>query len=300
MDNSKISTEAAAETAPDWFLENLKKPGESIITKVAGRSVHMLTWNWQATDLPTLALVHGFGAHAYWWSYLAPFFIDTYRVAAIDLPGMGDSEPPMNYEDNCFAQAIINCIEQHRLDPVRIIGHSFGGAQSMRAMGMAPQLFEYGIIVDTNVRLAPEPLIRKLQPKGTHKQSVTREACEARFRLVPPQPNYIDPLVQHIAHHSCTSDQNGWHWKADPNCINVGEIEDAAVLHAVSTRVDLIYGENSFLNVDNKPQKLLNELPNCGQLVTIPKAGHHIMVDYPMELVSAIKELLAAQEAAST
>ena len=292
MDNANITPEPSSTAAPAWFLENMKAPGKSITTDVGGRSVHMLTWNWAIDHLPTLILVHGFGAHAHWWSYLAPFFSQHFRIAAIDLPGMGDSEPPTSYNDTCFAQAIIGCIKQHTQDPVCIVGHSYGGAQSMRAMGMSPELFKHGIVVDTNVRLPPEPLIRRLQPKGTHRLSVTRKDCESRFRLVPPQPSYIDTLVNHIAHHSCTGDENGWHWKSDPNCLNTGEIEDAAILHAVSTKVDLIYGEKSFLNVNNKPQRLLNELPNSGRLIMIPEAGHHIMVDFPLDLVSAINELL--------
>lgn len=280
------------DNAPQWFLDNIRIPGKSILTQVAGRSVHMLAWNWDNTELPTLMLVHGFGAHSHWWSFLAPFFRDRYRIVALDLPGMGDSEPPAVYEDNCFARAIVGCIEQHQLQPVCIIGHSFGGAQSLRAIAMSPHLFSHGIVVDTNVRLPPEPLIRKLQPKGSHKPSPTRAECMTRFRLVPPQPNYIDALVHYIAFHSCTGEQQNWHWKSDPNCLNVGEIEDPDLLRAVSIPIDMIYGEKSFLNIENKPERVLAHFSRAGKLLTIPEAGHHIMVDHPLDLVAAIKALL--------
>ncbi len=281
------------EDAPQWFLENIRVPGRSVRTTVAGRAVHMLAWNWENTDLPTLMLVHGFGAHAHWWSFLAPFFSDQYRVVALDLPGMGDSEPPVIYEENCFANAIIGCIEQNNLQPTCIIGHSFGGAQSLRAISMSPHLFSRGIVVDSNVRLPPEPPIRNLQPKGSHKLSLSQAECMARLRLVPPQPNYIDALVHYIAFHSCTGGEQGWHWKSDPNCINVGEIDGPEILHAVKPRIDLIYGEKSFLNIGNKPERVLEQFVQAGKLLVIPEAGHHIMVDQPLELVSTIKQLLA-------
>lgn len=280
------------DNAPPWFLHNIDIPHLSIQTRIAGRSVHMLAWNWDNTGLPTLMLVHGFGAHAHWWSYLAPYFRDRYRIVALDLPGMGDSEPPAVYDDDCFARAITGCIEEHQLQPVCIIGHSFGGAQSLRAIAMSPHLFSRGIVVDTNVRLPPEPLIRRLQPKGSHKPSPTRADCMARFRLVPPQPNYIDALVHYIAHHSCTGEPQNWHWKSDPNCLNAGEIENSDILRAVSTPIDMIYGEKSFLNIENKPARVLSHFPRAGTLLTIPNAGHHIMVDHPLELIAAIKTLL--------
>ncbi|WP_156872325.1 alpha/beta fold hydrolase [Ketobacter nezhaii] len=280
------------ESSPKWFLDNLNHPGRSIVTRVAGKSIHMLAWNWERTELPTLMLVHGYGAHAHWWSFLAPFFADHYRVVAIDLPGMGDSDPPPEYNQSCFSRAIVGCIERNQLQPVTVVGHSYGGAQAIRAMGEAPHLFRHGIVVDSNVRLPPEPLIRKLQPKSAHKLSPSRAECAARFRLMPPRPDYIDALVYYIGYHSCTGDDRGWHWKADAACINSGEIEYPEILEAVSTKVDMIYGENSFLNVENKPVRVLSHFPNGGKLLIVPGAGHHIMAEYPLELVAAIKALL--------
>lgn len=282
----------AATGAPLWFQTNIGQPGTSIHTPVKERLVHMLAWNWERAHLPTLMLVHGFGAHAHWWSYLAPFFSDKFRVLALDLPGMGDSEPPLTYTPDCFANAIVGCIEKHDLQPATIVGHSFGGAQSLRAMAMSPQLFSHGIVVDSNVRLPPDPPIRNLQPKGEHKLSRSQSECEARFRLVPPQPNYSEHLINHIAKHSCKKSEGGWHWKADPNCINVGEIDGPEILQATTTPIDLIYGEKSFLNINDKPSKVLKYLPKGDRLIAIPEAGHHIMVDYPLELVSSIKSLL--------
>lgn len=252
----------------------------------------MLAWNWERSELPTLMFVHGFGAHCHWWSFLAPFYIERYRVVALDLPGMGDSQPPAAYHDDCFALAIIGCIEKNHLDPVHIVGHSFGGAQSLRAMAKAPHLFSRGVIVDSNIGLPPEPPIRRLQPKGKHKLSQSQVECESRFRLVPSQHNWIPALTEYIAFHSCTQNKEGWHWKSDPDCINVGELEDPELLQSVPTKIDMIYGEQSFLNIKNKPARVFSHFAQPGKLLIIPGAGHHIMVDRPLELVAAIDSLL--------
>lgn len=278
--------------SPNWFLHNINQPGESIITVCGAREIHALAWNHERDDLPTLIFVHGFGAHAYWWSYLAPYFIDRYRVYALDMPGFGNSKAPDKYDENCFAQAIIDFVELNCPNEICLIGHSYGGAQSLRAMALAPKLFNRGIVVDSNIWLPPEPPIRKLNPKGAHKFSSSREECMTRFKLMPPQPNYIPALVHYIGFHSCINGEHGWHWKSDPNVINSAEIEDPEILGSVTCKVDLIYGENSFLNKNNKPQRVLDCLARPGKLVIIPNAGHHLMVDHPLQLVDSINSLL--------
>lgn len=282
----------APDNAPPWFHDNLQHPGDAVITSVAGSDVHMLTWNWEKTELPVLLFVHGFCGHAHWWSFLAPFFTQQYRVAALDLPGMGDSAPPKKYTENCFAEAIIGCIEQHQLQAVCIIGHSFGGAQSIRAMAIAPPLFSRGIIVDTNVSLPPNPSIRRLEPRDKHKLRATRAECLSRFRLMPPQDGNLQAAFDYVAYHSCSGDEHGWHWKFDPHCINAGELNGTDILRKVSTRVDLIYAEHSMFNTENKPTRILQNFSNAGELIIIADANHHIMLDHPLALVAAIRGLL--------
>lgn len=279
--------------APDWFLDNLKHPGESRYATCNGRRVHFLAWNWEDESLPALILVHGFSGHANWWSFLAPFFSDRYRIAAIDLPGMGDSEAPPEYTPRCFSQAILELIHQYQLQPVTIVGHSFGGVQTMHAMATEPQLFRRGIIVDSFVKApSPEPIPR-LKPRGKHHLRATRQECIERFRLMPPQPYSVEALLQFVSHHSCIESDEGWHWKFDPDIINMGEMEDPTALTNVSARVDCIYGELSMFNADNLPQRVLEYFPNHGRLIMIPNAYHHIMLDHPLELVTAITDLLA-------
>ncbi|RLT90199.1 MULTISPECIES: alpha/beta fold hydrolase [unclassified Ketobacter] len=278
--------------APQWFKENICQTPETICTQVAGAKVHFLAWNWQALDLPTIMFVHGFGAHAYWWAYLAPFFSKTFRVVAIDLPGMGRSEPPSEYREDSSSRAITGIIQHYRLAPVTIIGHSYGGAQSLRAVATNPELFHRILVVDTNIRLTPEPLIRRLKPKGQHRMNASLKECMERFRLVPPQINSIKALEHFIAYHSCAFSNGGWHWRTDPNCVNSGEIETEALLKSVSIPVDMIFGEKSFLNVDDKPTRVFQHFPQAGELRFIANAGHHVMLDCPLQLVAEIRSLL--------
>jgi len=283
---------APPENAPHWFLRNLQQPGVSQFVDSSNGRVHFLSWNWHQKSLPVLILVHGFGGHAHWWSFLAPFFIDRFRVACIDLPGMGDSEPPKEYNHTCFAEGILALINFESLSEVTIVGHSFGGAQASRAMSMQPHSFKHGIVVDTLIWLGEELAIRVMDSKKQHRSRATQAECVAQFRLMPDQEIVDEAILQFIAYHSCVASENGWVWKFDPCIQNYGEITDTKQVQNISAKVDCIYGELSMFATDGRPQKALALFANPGRLVILPDAYHHLMVDHPVALVNAINTLL--------
>src|SRR5689334_7611632 len=121
--------------APDWFRWAISHPGQSRLVTVAGCPIHYLLWPRQSGEPGGrgLLFVHGGGAHSYWWSYIAPYFIRDFRVAAIDLSGMGDSGWRSEYSSDLRAQEIQAVIADARLgDRPFVVGHSFGGFMTMK------------------------------------------------------------------------------------------------------------------------------------------------------------------------
>jgi len=83
-------TEVAA-NAPDWFRDALSITPESCWTTAVGCDIHYLRWGPKTSALPGVLFLHAGGAHAQWWSFIAPFIAEDRPVAAIDFSGMGDS-----------------------------------------------------------------------------------------------------------------------------------------------------------------------------------------------------------------
>lgn len=286
------------ETAPQWFLDNLKNPGESRYATVDGHRVHFLAWNLEDESLPVLVFVHGFGGHARWWSFLVPFFTDRYRVVAIDLPGMGDSDNLPEYHDECFARGILGVIGEYGLAPVTIVGHSYGGVQSMYAMTLAPELFRHGIIIDCNLwfpQKKPKGIDLEVKP---HKRRPSRQACVERFSLMPRQPEALDFLMEYVAYHGCTADDEGWYWKHDYMLRTANLITDPNLLTRIPVKVDCIFGEKSVYNKPDLEETVEKVFPNLGRLIIVPDAYHHLAMDHPLELVQAIEELLEPERPA--
>src|SRR5579864_797152 len=137
--------------APAWFDAALAKAPERSLVTVDGARIELLAWG--EVGKPGLIFVHGNSAHADWWSFIAPFLADQYRVAALSLSGMGDSDWRETYTFEGFASEIYACAKAAGLyeggaRPI-YIGHSFGGSQVFYSAGVHPQRMRAALLVDT-------------------------------------------------------------------------------------------------------------------------------------------------------
>lgn len=278
--------------APTWIHDNLSRPGVAEQILIDNVLVNYLSWEWHDQTRPAIILVHGFRGHAHWWSFLAPFFLDTHRVAAIELSGMGDSGHRDQYEPLRFAKDIVGFIEHFSLSPATLIGHSYGGSQVLKAAALAPDCVGHAIIVDTYVNFPDRdqlPVIPALRHLKTH---ASRDQALKRFRLDPPQPDALEILLHYIAYHSVKLSDAGWCWKFDPNLTNVEEADGPNLLSRVHTKVDYLYGERSIVAGGGRAQRIFDLLPQPNKLIALPGAHHHLMLDQPLQLVQTLKTLL--------
>ena len=119
----------AVPPAPAWFTRAVASPYETRFAEVGGARVHYQVWG--EADKPGLLFVHGNGAHAHWWDFIAPYFTEHYQVAALTFSGMGDSDRRDHYTMDLFAAEEMAVLEEtgmlaHAIPPV-ICAHSFGG-----------------------------------------------------------------------------------------------------------------------------------------------------------------------------
>ena len=126
---------APSSSAPDWFRQTLEHPVTSNFIEVAGCPIHYLLWPRSEDRAPKrgLLFVHGGGAHANWWRFIASFFNCDFTVSALDLSGMGDSGPRSEYTASQRANEMRAVIAASDLGSKPfVIGHSFGGFMTMR------------------------------------------------------------------------------------------------------------------------------------------------------------------------
>ena len=281
--------------APAWFTSATSAAPEVGRVTVEGAGIEILTWGERGK--PGLLFLHGNGAHAGWWRFIAPFFAADYRVAALSWSGMGGSDHREIYRVETFIDEIFAVIEATGLrdaGPPRVVGHSFGGFPMMAAATARGTELAAAVIVDTPFFL-PGDAGRPADPTPRpHRVYATMTEALARFRFAPEQgcPNPF--IADDIARRSLVEVEGGWSWAFDPLRWRRMEMGDASkLLNTPQCPVALIWGEASALMPPDRVAKMRAALPASTPAIGIPNAEHHVMVDQPLAFVTALRGLFA-------
>ncbi|MEK7945411.1 alpha/beta hydrolase [Pigmentiphaga sp. YJ18] len=281
--------------APAWFEHALAQRPESRFVLADGARLHYLGWGLEHASRPGLLFVHGYRAHAHYWDFIAPCFADRYRVAAIDLAGMGDSERRPAYSAASFAADIAAVIHDAGLGPAAVVGHSFGGARALRAAADFPDRIRHVVAIDSICRFADSPPSSAAPPRRPRLDPYPDFAsARARYRLTPEQPCDNDFLLDHVARFSLRPQGQGWIWKFDPGLPpGPHEPDMEGLLRGLEIPVDYVRGEFSTVIRPQDAERIVACLRHGRGPVVIPQAYHYLMLDQPLALVAALRALLA-------
>jgi pimeloyl-ACP methyl ester carboxylesterase len=316
----------AAPASPAWFQDAIAEAPERSFTTVAGAKIELLTWGQKGR--PGLIFIHGNSAHADWWSFIAPFFAETHRVAALSLSGMGASDWRDAYSFDMFAEEIFASAKAAGLydapaKPV-YIGHSFGGAQALTSAVRFPERMSACILVDTGFGGPPTPeeferMRAEALARGEHvpawggrlsqREARNRiypslDAALARFRFMPPQVPGNLYIADFIARRSlkpvplpdnAEGSGEGWTWRFDPGVwakLDRSGLMGPVVSDVATPLVHIIGDRSEIIRRHAELERGRDRIPPGIPRIVIPDSEHHIMVDQPLALVAALRSLL--------
>lgn len=296
--------------APAWFDAALAQVPERSFVVVEGAEVEVLAWGERGR--PGVLLLHGFTAHADWWSFIAPLLAADRRVLAFSFSGMGRSGWRDDYSLPLYARETIAVAEATGLfesasAPV-LIGHSFGSfAARIAAHELRTRLAGIALI-DGALAADEDDVEYDGVPRKGHRHRVypTLEQAIARFRYEPPQASENDFITDHIARTSlgltpAGPAADGWSWRFDPDLrAKTQALPTADLLAPVECRAALLFGARSQLMTAPRLALIRRHTPRTAPWIVIPDAGHHVMVDQPLALVAALRALLECWQPAAT
>lgn len=276
---------------PQWFSDALSSvPGERDI-EVLGASIHIKSWG--DPDMPGIVLVHGGAAHAGWWDHIAPFLARRHHVVAFDLSGHGDSGVREHYGFDFWSAEVLAVVEASKfVRPPVLIGHSMGGWVSMAAATDDASVAGVAVIDSPLRSMSPEQeAARDKRAFGPLKVYPTLDDAIAHFRTVPDQADSLPYIMDHVARESLREVDGGWSWKFDPTIFGSAR-PTPELLKAVRCRAALLRAERGLVTTD-VASEMYELFGRTAPVVEIPLAGHHIMLDQPLPLVSSLLTLLA-------
>ncbi|WP_373096302.1 alpha/beta fold hydrolase [Zhongshania sp.] len=285
--------------APAWYKQAVACVPERTFFSSMGANIELLTWG--KVGAPGLLFLHGHGAHADWWTHIAPFFADQWRCAALSYSGMGRSEWRADgYQIDDFVQEAQDTVNAAQLNtgptPPIIIGHSFGGAVGIR---LAAKSSSFGglIAIDTPINVGADLLEKfKTEAPKTYSEHLRFDSLKSglsRFRLSPAQPCDNHFIADYIARCALEEHNDGWSWRFDPRRVEPDNKPDHEIFPQIRCPIAYIYGDRSSLVTSQSLQNSLKVFPKATPLVAIPDAAHHVLIDQPLALVSSLRALLA-------
>ena len=106
-------------------------------------------------------------------------------------------------------------------------------------------------------------------------------------------PDYVR---EYIAEHSLLRVDDGWTWKFDASFVPRGMHEEpetnARNLDRIRCPVSYVYGDLSAVVTRELAHAIVERLPQGRGPIAIPQAHHHVLLDQPLSLVSALKAVL--------
>ena len=252
----------------------------------------------RAGRVPMLC-VHGGGAHAHWFDFVAAGFVADHHVRAIDLRGHGDSEWGRSdqYSYARYAADLAEVVEKLDLRDFVLVGHSMGGMCALLYATTYPGRVRRLVIVDTSFNLTANG-IANMRNVGSREGSsyASLEEFSARFRLRPGETYAAPEVLRHIARLSARPSADGlWRGKFDRQIFatrvqhNGLPLWDKVAIPALAVKGDRSARITAEVFADVKSR--------CPQaaLVEVADSDHHVTLDNPGGFVHAVGAWLRQQ-----
>lgn len=271
-------------------------PPTSKYLQVENTQLHYL----EAGQGEVVLLIHGFPTSSYLWRDVMPKIAETHRVMAIDLPGYGKSDKPLDasYSLNFYSNIISGFLAALQIDQINLVVHDLGGPigllwavrhpEQVKRLGLLNTLvysnFSWGVILfSLAIRLpvlkhwlsSPSGIAFAMKIGVHNKARRTREMMKA----------YQEPFIEKDARKALVKTASNISIKA------FKEIEEKLPQFTVPIRI--IYGEKDWIlpKVKRTMERVQQDLPHAN-LTSIPDCGHFLQEDKPELLGDLLSDFL--------
>jgi pimeloyl-ACP methyl ester carboxylesterase len=274
--------------------------------------LHYLDWG--NADKPLLLLIHGGRDHAHNWDWVARSLRHDYHVVAPDLRGHGDSAWAIGgmYTQSDFVLDMVQLLGALDQYPVRIIGHSLGGAIALHYTGTYPENVVKVVAIE-GLGAPPELLdrmrgkqafermdmwISRMQDLAGRQPRRYPSLDDAAKRMREANTHLSAEQARHLTIHGVARNEDGtYSWKFDNYVRALGPYQFSEDdLRSIWGRIEcptlLVRGTESWAS-DPEQDGRITAFQNA-RLVNFEGAGHWVHHDRLQGFLQAVEEFLAA------
>jgi pimeloyl-ACP methyl ester carboxylesterase len=242
---------------------------------------------------PRLFFIHGLGHGCFIWHHIVPSLAHLGAAMAVDLRGHGDSprDPLETYAVQTHVLDVLATLRGACPEPVIVVGHSIGAEIALRVAAAQPGWVRRLVLVDGGPELddaALEALRQQFSEQPWSYSTIEEYAQRLRQNL----PLAAPPLLRLVAAQALRADSaGGFRLKCDRalvNCLGSKGTSIWPLFRAISIPMLAIRGAGSAILPRSVAVRMTRENPRC-VLQSVPLAGHAVMLDNPLGLLSALR-----------
>jgi haloalkane dehalogenase len=246
---------------------------------------------------PAVLLLHGWPTSSWLWRGLMGPIARTHRVIALDLPGFGASDKPVDgrYDFPDFERAIDGLLDRLEIDQVAIAGHDLGGPIAVHWALTRPDRVAAIALLNTLLypEVAPEIIefVTTLNTPGPRERATSPEGLTEIMRLgLAREAGLPDDALAGVLAPFATTDARLALARAGIGLSLTGLADIAAGLSSVDVPVRVVYGEQDRVlpDVAETFARLQRDVP-AATVTALPHCGHFLQEDDP----DGVAELLA-------
>ena len=252
---------------------------------------------WGERGAPVVCCLHGITSHGGHFAQLAGRLADRFHVVALDLRGHGSSsyEPPWNIEQH-VEDALDTLMEEGLVtEPIRWIGHSFGGRISFEVAAAAPEAVERLVLLDPALLISGNAAVNGAEAARLDRSYASFEdAIDHRFeesRLSrAPRELVADELRTHLEERP----DRRWRYRYLQSAVVAayGEMSrEPPPFELAMIPTLLVLGDESYISYDHLLDAHAAVLGDELEVVRVP-GGHTLLWDSLAETGDAIDEFL--------